>query len=174
MFVAIFRQVQAIFLIVFYHYCRLQLPEMNSIEWLNSGLELLQNILFKRKKSLLFQRVGLLTKYVKFELCIFLYFGLDIISVSFLEIRYIIAYPLNYRIHANRTPLLIRTPGLINSNRTPCKNPMTINKTPSRLERHLDQGSYFGSRYRIREQLVKEYMYFTFTAAQPHSRTASI
>ena len=47
---------------------------------------------------------------------------------------------------------------------------MTINKTPSRLERHLDQGSYFGSRYRIREQLVKEYMYFTFTAAQPHSQ----
>ena len=44
---------------------------------------------------------------------------------------------------------------------------MTINKTPSRLERHLDQGSYFGSRYGIREQLVKEYMYFTFTAAQP-------
>ena len=75
----------------------------------------------------------------------------------------------HYRIRANRTPLLIRTPGLINSNRTPCKNPMTINKTPSRLERHLDQGSYFGSRYRIREQLVKEYMYFTFTAAQPHS-----
>ena len=47
---------------------------------------------------------------------------------------------------------------------------MTINKTPSRLEHHLDQGSYFGSRYRIREQLVKEYMYFTF---KPHSHTAA-
>ena len=82
-------------------------------------------------------------------------------------------YHQEYRICASRTPLLIRTPGLINSNRTPCKNRMTINKTSSWLERHLDQGSYFGSRYRIREQLVKEYMYFTFTAAQPHIRTAT-